>query len=88
MDAHWQLLSPPTEKGIQELIDNFVATDARAGFLSVAIALCYWATVYGLEFVGTTALLIPSIRGLLADYAYPVSHRAKGHSYRMMELTC
>lgn len=74
MDAYWPLLSPTTEKGIQELIDSFVAADPRAGFLSIVIALCYWATVYGLEFVGTTALLTPSVRGLLADYAFPVSH--------------
>ncbi len=67
-----------TEKGIQELIDNFVAADPSAGFLSVVIAVCYWATVYGLEFVGNTALLIPSVRGLLADYAYPVSHPRGG----------
>lgn len=29
-------------------------------------------TVYGLEFVGKTVLFKPFIRGLLADYAYPI----------------
>lgn len=29
-------------------------------------------TVYGLEFVGQTVLFKPWIRGLLADYAYPI----------------
>lgn len=60
------------EKGVQELVDQFQAGDATQGFMSVVIAMGFMASVYGLEFIGSTIWFRPWIRGLLADYAYPI----------------
>jgi len=61
-----------TVKGVQELIDQFNSSTYTAGFLSVVVALCYWATVYALEMLPRTILFTPTIRKVLSDYAYPV----------------
>jgi len=67
------LMMNPTVKGVQELIDQFNSSTYTAGFLSVVVALCYWATVYALEMLPRTILFTPTIRKVLSDYAYPVS---------------
>ena len=43
------------------------------GFLSVIIALLFFGTVYCLEAVGRSQIMKPWMRGLLADYAYPIA---------------
>lgn len=60
-------------KGIEELIDQFNSSTATAGFLSVVVALCYWATVYALELLPKTIMFKAPARKFLSDYAYPVS---------------
>lgn len=62
-----------TVKGVEELVAQFQDSSYAAGFLSVVVALCYWATVYALELLPNTILFTPTVRKLLADYAYPVS---------------
>ena len=62
-----------TVKGVQELIAQFTESTHEAGFLSVVVALCYWATVYALEMLPHTVVFTPVTRKLLSDYAYPVS---------------
>jgi len=63
---------PQTVKGVEELIDQFNSSTATAGFLSVVVALCYFVTVYGLELLPGLSYFTPTIRKLLADYAFPV----------------
>ena len=36
------------------------------------IAILYFGTIYGLETLGSSTIWKPSVRGLLADYAYVV----------------
>lgn len=55
------------------MIDQFNSSTYTAGFLSVVVALCYWATVYALELLPRTVVFTPTIRKFLSDYAYPVS---------------
>ena len=43
------------------------------GYLSCIIAILYFGTVYTLEKLGRGTLAKPWARGILADYAYPVS---------------
>lgn len=59
-------------KGVQELIAQFYESTHEAGFLSIVVALCYWATVYALEMLPHTVVFTPVTRKLLSDYAYPV----------------
>ncbi|KAJ9626555.1 hypothetical protein H2203_004188 [Taxawa tesnikishii (nom. ined.)] len=59
-------------KGVEELVAQFQDSSYAAGFLSVVVALCYWATVYALELLPNTILFTPTVRKLLADYAYPI----------------
>ncbi|KAI5205320.1 hypothetical protein E4T39_03112 [Aureobasidium subglaciale] len=58
-------------KGVQELIAQFDESSQAAGFLSIVVALCYWATVYALEMLPHTVVFTPVTRKLLSDYAYP-----------------
>ncbi|KAF2722817.1 hypothetical protein K431DRAFT_311505 [Polychaeton citri CBS 116435] len=62
-------------KGVEELIAQFDEGGATlaGGYLSIVIALCYWASVYFLEFMGSTKMFTPTIRKLLSDYAYPIA---------------
>lgn len=60
-------------KGVQELIAQFYESTHEAGFLSIVVALCYWATVYALEMLPHTVVFTPVTRKVLSDYAYPVS---------------
>jgi hypothetical protein len=60
-------------KGVQELIAQFSQSTHEAGFLSIVVALCYWATVYALEMLPHTVVFTPVTRKVLSDYAYPVS---------------
>lgn len=59
-------------KGVDELVDEF-SRGSVDGFLSCLIAILYFGTIYGLEKLGNGLLWTPATRGLLADYAYPVS---------------
>ncbi|GAB7350870.1 hypothetical protein MBLNU459_g1391t4 [Dothideomycetes sp. NU459] len=59
-------------KGVEELIDQFNSSTYTAGFLSVVVALCYWATVYALELLPNMIVFTPTTRKLLSDYAYPI----------------
>ncbi|THV87828.1 hypothetical protein D6D29_00421 [Aureobasidium pullulans] len=60
-------------KGVQELIAQFSQSTHEAGFLSIVVALCYWATVYALEMLPHTVVFTPVTRKLLSDYAYPIA---------------
>lgn len=40
--------------------------------MSCTIAILYFLTIYGLETIGSSTVWRPALRGLLADYAYPV----------------
>lgn len=60
-------------KGVEELVAQFTDSTSTAGFMSVVVALCYWATVYALELLPRTVVFTPTIRKFLSDYAYPVS---------------
>ncbi|GAB7365517.1 hypothetical protein MBLNU230_g6590t1 [Neophaeotheca triangularis] len=63
-------------KGVEELVAQFDENNGgslSAGYLSVVIALCYWASVYFLEFLGSTTWLTPIVRKMLSDYAYPIA---------------
>jgi hypothetical protein len=66
-------------KGVEELIAQFDDSTAAAGYLSIVVALCYWATVYALEMLPHTVVFTPVTRKLLSDFAYPVSNLASGH---------
>lgn len=59
-------------KGVEELVNEFSAHGRDAGYLACMIAILYFLTIYGLEKLGSSTFARPSIRGFLADYAYPV----------------
>ncbi|KAB8078327.1 HCO3 transporter family-domain-containing protein [Aspergillus leporis] len=59
-------------KGVEELINEFTKSGATAGFMSCMIAILYFLTIYGLEWLGSSTVCRPWFRGLLADYAYVI----------------
>ena len=66
-------MTATTAKGVEELIYQFTSRGSTVGFLSAMIAILYFATVYALEKLWSSTMWKPGFRGLLADYAYPVS---------------
>ena len=62
-------------KGVEELVAQFYedAGQITGGYLSIVIAIGYWATVYVLEYMGKTTMLKAWIRKSLADFAYPIA---------------
>lgn len=62
-------------KGVEELVAQFYedAGQITGGYLSIVIAIGYWATVYALEYMGKTTMFKPWIRKSLADFAYPIA---------------
>lgn len=60
-------------KGVEELTSLFNTFGSVDGYLSCVVAILYFGTVYTLEKLGNGVLAKPWIRGILADYAYPVS---------------
>ena len=60
-------------KGVELLIGELESDGPTDGFMSVTIALLFFFTVYVLEMIGKGIWFKPWIRGLLGDYAYPVS---------------
>jgi len=58
---------------VEELVNEFDESQLPGGYLSIVIAILYFGTVYGLEKLGSSVAFKPFVRGLLADYAYPVS---------------
>ncbi|THY30766.1 hypothetical protein D6D01_03100 [Aureobasidium pullulans] len=59
-------------KGVEELVAEFSSHGLNAGYLSTIIAILYFGTVYALEKLGNSTLWTLALRGLLADYAYPL----------------
>ncbi|KAE8397332.1 HCO3 transporter family-domain-containing protein [Aspergillus pseudonomiae] len=59
-------------KGVEELVNEFTAHGRDAGYLACIIAILFFLTIYALEKLGSSTIWKPSIRGLLADYAYPL----------------
>lgn len=57
---------------MEELVNEFTSYGSNAGFLSCLIAVLYFLTIYGLEWIGSSTVCKPWFRGLLADYAFPV----------------
>jgi len=60
-------------KGVEELVHEFTLSGSAGGYLGCVIAIMYFATVYGLEKLGSSIIWNSTYRGLLADYAYVVS---------------
>ncbi|PYH63695.1 HCO3 transporter family protein [Aspergillus vadensis CBS 113365] len=58
-------------KGVEELVNEFTTHGRDAGYLACMIAILYFLTIYALEKLGSSTIWKPSVRGLLADYAYP-----------------
>ncbi|KAL2803423.1 HCO3 transporter family-domain-containing protein [Aspergillus granulosus] len=59
-------------KGVEELVNEFTKHGLAAGYLSCLIAVLYFLTIYGLEWLGSSTACRPWFRGLLADYAYVI----------------
>jgi hypothetical protein len=59
-----------TVKGVEELVYLFQESDFDGGYLSIVIAICYFASVYGLEKLGGSTLFTPGVRSILADYSF------------------
>ncbi|KAL4905022.1 hypothetical protein BDW74DRAFT_168148 [Aspergillus multicolor] len=59
-------------KGVEELTNEFTFYGPTAGFLSSLIAVLYFLTIYGLEWIGSSTICKPWFWGLLADYAYVI----------------
>jgi hypothetical protein len=60
-------------KGVEELVNEFDKGGQGPGYLACLIAILYFGTVYGLEKIGSSTIWKPSVRTVLADYAYVVS---------------
>ncbi|EAS37570.3 uncharacterized protein CIMG_02924 [Coccidioides immitis RS] len=59
-------------KGVEELVSEFASHGLAAGYLSCLIGILYFGSIYALEKLGASNVLNPALRGLLADYAYPI----------------
>ncbi|KAL8913354.1 MAG: hypothetical protein Q9171_001831 [Xanthocarpia ochracea] len=59
-------------KGVEELVSEFTLFNSTQGYLSCVIAVLYFGTIYSLEAIGQSTLFTPCLRGILADYAYPI----------------
>ena len=71
-----QLLRLPPGEGVEELINEFSATEgSAAGYLACIIAILYLGSIYSLEKLGPSTVWKAGFRGFLADYAYVVSLR-------------
>ncbi|RBQ78594.1 hypothetical protein FVER14953_00060 [Fusarium verticillioides] len=57
-------------KGVEELVNEFDKGGQGPGYLACLIAILYFGTVYGLEKIGSSTIWKPSVRTVLADYAY------------------
>ena len=62
-----------TVKGVEELSSEFSDYGSVDGFMAIMIALLFFGTTYALEAIGSGIWFRPWVRGILADYAYPVS---------------
>ena len=60
-------------KGVEELVNEFAVAGNTPGFLATMIAILYFASVYGLEKLGSSVIWKAGVRGFIADYAYVVS---------------
>jgi hypothetical protein len=67
------ILTPAIVKGVEELVNEFETMGSNGGFLSCMIAILYFASIYGLQKLGTSTVFRPVFRGIIADYAYVVS---------------
>lgn len=61
-----------TVKGVEELVNEFTEYGSTAGYMSCMIAILYFLSIYGLEWLGSSTVCRPWFRGLIADYAYVV----------------
>ncbi|EPS31285.1 hypothetical protein PDE_06240 [Penicillium oxalicum 114-2] len=59
-------------KGVEEIISEFESKGPTAGYMSAMVAILYFLTIWTLEKIGSSTICRPSLRGLLADYAYPI----------------
>jgi len=57
-------------KGVEELVNEFAVAGNTPGFLATMIAILYFASVYGLEKLGSSVIWKAGVRGFIADYAY------------------
>lgn len=73
ISAYLWILTQQAVKGVDELVYEFSTGGSTAGYLACLISILYFATVYGLERLGSSTLWRAGFRGVLADYAYVVS---------------
>ncbi|KAG5747396.1 hypothetical protein H9Q70_009912 [Fusarium xylarioides] len=59
-------------KSVEELVNEFDKGGLGAGYLACLIAILYFGTIYGLEKIGSCTIWKPSVRTILADYAYVI----------------
>ncbi|KAF3916797.1 hypothetical protein ABW20_dc0108542 [Dactylellina cionopaga] len=59
-------------KGIEELVAEFDSS-AAGGYLGIVVATLYFGSVYTLEKFGSGLFFNPTVRGFVADYAYPIA---------------
>ena len=60
-------------KGVEELVNEFHVSGPASGYLACLVAILYFGNVYSLEKIGSSTTWNPTVRGILADYAYIVS---------------
>ncbi|PYI09261.1 hypothetical protein BO78DRAFT_439444 [Aspergillus sclerotiicarbonarius CBS 121057] len=60
-------------KGVEELVNEFTVCGPAAGFMSCMIAILYFLSIYGLEWVASGTVCRPWVGRLLADYAYVIA---------------
>lgn len=66
------MLTEPLGKGVEELINEFNVEGLSGGYLSTVIAICYFLTIFALEWLGGSDIGWTGSRMILADYAYVV----------------
>ncbi|EGX45337.1 hypothetical protein AOL_s00170g44 [Orbilia oligospora ATCC 24927] len=59
-------------KGVEELVAEFDESTS-GGFMGIVVAMLYFGSVYTLEKFGSGLFFNPTVRGFIADYAYPIA---------------
>ena len=54
-------------------MNEFHVSGPASGYLACLVAILYFGNVYSLEKIGSSTTWNPTVRGILADYAYIVS---------------
>ncbi|KAF3123506.1 hypothetical protein TWF703_000718 [Orbilia oligospora] len=62
----------PLTIGVEELVAEFDESTS-GGFMGIVVAMLYFGSVYTLEKFGSGLFFNPTVRGFIADYAYPIA---------------